>query len=76
MDSVVLELISIRYHKFMMVLIMIQVEDTSNKPTLAEDLHHSLQGKAGKMKDAAKKATDLAKKKAGPMYAACQPQQS
>ncbi|XP_043283523.1 PRELI domain-containing protein 1, mitochondrial isoform X2 [Venturia canescens] len=42
----------------------------------AEDLQHSLHDKAEKMKDAAKKATDLAKKKAGPMYAACQPNQS
>ncbi|XP_015116261.1 PRELI domain-containing protein 1, mitochondrial [Diachasma alloeum] len=42
----------------------------------AEDLQHSLHDKAEKMKDAAKKATDLAKKKAGPMYVACQPNQS
>lgn len=46
------------------------------KPSLAEDLQHSLQGKAEKVKDAAKKATDLAKQKAGPIYAACQPNQS
>ncbi|KAF7995068.1 hypothetical protein HCN44_004540 [Aphidius gifuensis] len=42
----------------------------------AEDLQHSLHDRAEKMKDAAIKATDLAKKKAGPMYAACQPNQS
>ncbi|XP_011312089.1 protein preli-like [Fopius arisanus] len=42
----------------------------------AEDLQHSLHDKAEKVKDAAKKATDLAKKKAGPMYVACQPNQS
>jgi len=46
------------------------------KPSLAEDLQHSLQGKAEKVKDAAKKATDLAKEKARPIYAACQPNQS
>lgn len=46
------------------------------KPSLAEDLQHSLQGKAEKMKDAAKKATDLAKQKAGPIYAAYQSNQS
>lgn len=46
------------------------------KPSLAEDLQHSLQGKAEKVKDAAKKATDLAKQKAGPIYAAYQPNQS
>ena len=46
------------------------------RSSLAEDFQHSLQGKAEKVKDAAKKATDLAKKKAGPLYAACQPQQS
>lgn len=40
------------------------------KPSLAEDLQHSLQGKAEKVKDAAKKATNLAKQKAGPIYAA------
>ncbi|XP_066595928.1 protein preli-like [Prorops nasuta] len=50
--------------------------DSSTKHTLAEDLQHSLHNKAEKMKDAAKKATDLAKQKAGPMYAACQPNQS
>lgn len=49
---------------------------TQAKPSLAEDLQHSLQGKAEKVKDAAKKATDLAKQKAGPIYAACQPNQS
>ncbi|XP_063987030.1 PRELI domain-containing protein 1, mitochondrial [Diachasmimorpha longicaudata] len=42
----------------------------------AEDLQHSLHDKAEKVKDAAKKATDLAKKRAGPMYVACQPNQS
>lgn len=42
----------------------------------AEDLQHSIHDKAEKMKGAAKKATDLAKQKAGPMYAACQPNQS
>lgn len=42
----------------------------------AEDLQHSFHDRAEKMKDAAKKATDLAKKKAGPVYAACQPNQS
>ncbi|EZA46403.1 hypothetical protein X777_00196 [Ooceraea biroi] len=46
------------------------------KPSLAEDLQHSLQGRAEKMKDAAKKATDLAKQKAGPIYAAYQSNQS
>lgn len=46
------------------------------KPSLAEDLQHSLQGKAEKVKDAAKKATDLAKQKAGPIYAAYQSNQS
>ncbi|XP_076164734.1 preli-like [Ptiloglossa arizonensis] len=50
--------------------------DEGTRSTLAEDFHQSLQGKAEKVKDAAKKATDLAKKKAGPIYAACQPQQS
>lgn len=34
----------------------------------AEDFQHSLHDKAEKMKDAAKKATDLAKQKAGPIY--------
>ncbi|XP_015610443.1 protein preli-like [Cephus cinctus] len=42
----------------------------------AEDLQHSFHDKAEKMKDAAKKATDLAKKNAGPVYVACQPNQS
>ncbi|XP_076631313.1 preli-like [Colletes latitarsis] len=50
--------------------------DEGIRSTLAEDFQHSFQGKAEKVKDAAKKATDLAKKKAGPLYAACQPQQS
>ncbi|XP_076242125.1 preli-like [Calliopsis andreniformis] len=49
-------------------------EGAGARSTLAEDFQHSLQGKAEKMKDAAKKATDLAKKKAGPLYVACQPQ--
>lgn len=47
-----------------------------SKPSLAEDLQHSLQGKAEKVKDAAKKAKDLAKQKAGPIYAAYQSNQS
>jgi len=51
-------------------------DGVTTKPSLAEDLHHSLQGKAEKVKDAAKKATDLAKEKARPIYAACQPNQS
>ncbi|XP_031847342.2 preli-like [Nomia melanderi] len=51
-------------------------DGVANRSSLAEDFQHSLQGKAEKVKDAAKKATDLAKKKAGPLYAACQPQQS
>lgn len=51
-------------------------DDVTTKPSLAEDLQHSLQGKAEKVKDAAKKATDLAKEKARPIYAACQPNQS
>ncbi|XP_032680486.1 PRELI domain-containing protein 1, mitochondrial [Odontomachus brunneus] len=46
------------------------------KPSLAEDLQHSLQGKAEKVKDAAKKAKNLAKQKAGPIYAAYQSNQS
>ncbi|XP_053976914.1 protein preli-like [Hylaeus volcanicus] len=50
--------------------------DEGIRSTLAEDFQQSFQGKAEKVKDAAKKATDLAKKKAGPLYAACQPQQS
>ncbi|XP_043265714.1 PRELI domain-containing protein 1, mitochondrial [Colletes gigas] len=50
--------------------------DEGIRSTLAEDFQHSFQGKAEKVKDAAKKATDLAKKKAGPLYVACQPQQS
>nr|XP_033342888.1 PRELI domain-containing protein 1, mitochondrial [Megalopta genalis]XP_033342897.1 PRELI domain-containing protein 1, mitochondrial [Megalopta genalis]XP_033342906.1 PRELI domain-containing protein 1, mitochondrial [Megalopta genalis]XP_033342916.1 PRELI domain-containing protein 1, mitochondrial [Megalopta genalis]XP_033342925.1 PRELI domain-containing protein 1, mitochondrial [Megalopta genalis]XP_033342933.1 PRELI domain-containing protein 1, mitochondrial [Megalopta genalis]XP_03334294 len=51
-------------------------DGAANKSSLAGDLQHSLQGKAEKVKDVAKKATDLAKKKAGPFYAAYQPQQS
>ncbi|XP_076295057.1 preli-like [Lasioglossum baleicum] len=51
-------------------------DGTASRSRLAEDFQHSLQGKAEKVKDVAKKATDLAKKKAGPIYAACQPQQS
>lgn len=51
-------------------------DSVTTKPSLAEDLQHSLQGKAEKVKDAAKKATDLAKQKARPIYAACQPNQS
>ncbi|KAK1122574.1 hypothetical protein K0M31_009019 [Melipona bicolor] len=50
--------------------------DEGIKTSLAEDLQHSLQGKAEKVKDAAKKATDLAKKRAGTIYAAYQPEQS
>jgi len=51
-------------------------DGVATKPSLAEDLQHSLQGKAEKVKDAAKKATDLAKQKAGPIYAAYQSNQS
>lgn len=51
-------------------------DGTASRSRLAEDFQHSLQGRAEKVKDVAKKATDLAKKKAGPIYAACQPQQS
>lgn len=51
-------------------------EGFGGRSSLAEDFQQSLQGGAEKMKDAAKKATDLAKKKAVPLYAACQPQQS
>ncbi|XP_017765225.1 PREDICTED: protein preli-like [Eufriesea mexicana] len=51
-------------------------EGVGTKTSLAEDIQHSLQGKAEKVKDAAKKATDLAKKKAGTVYAAYQPEQS
>ncbi|EFN89762.1 PRELI domain-containing protein 1, mitochondrial [Harpegnathos saltator] len=49
---------------------------TQTKQSLAGDLQHSLQGKAEKVKDAAKKATDLAKQKAGPIYVAYQSNQS
>lgn len=48
-------------------------ESSGVRHRLAEDLQHSLHDKAEKMKDAAKKATDLAKTKAGPIYVACQP---
>lgn len=51
-------------------------EVTGIRTNLAEDFQHSLQGKAEKVKDAAKKATDLAKKKAGTIYAAYQSEQS
>ncbi|XP_011872957.1 PREDICTED: PRELI domain-containing protein 1, mitochondrial [Vollenhovia emeryi] len=51
-------------------------DGATTKPSLAEDLQHSLQGRAEKVKDAAKKATDLAKEKARPIYAACQPNQT
>lgn len=50
--------------------------DDGAKSSITGDLQQSLQGKAEKMKDAAKKATDLAKQKAGPLYAACQSNQS
>jgi len=48
----------------------------TTKPSLAEDLQHSLQGKAEKVKDAAKKGKDLAKQKARTIYVAYQPNQS
>ncbi|XP_076302868.1 protein preli-like [Lasioglossum baleicum] len=51
-------------------------EGIGAKTSLAEDIQHSLQGKAEKVKDAAKIAADLAKKKAGTVYAAYQPEQS
>lgn len=51
-------------------------DGVTTKPSLAEDLQHSLQGKAEKVKDAAKKGTDLAKQKARTIYTACQPNQS
>ncbi|KZC11094.1 PRELI domain-containing protein 1, mitochondrial [Dufourea novaeangliae] len=51
-------------------------EGLTGRSSLAEDFQQSLQGRAEKVKDAAKKATDLAKEKAGPLYAAYQPQQS
>ncbi|KOX79726.1 Protein preli-like [Melipona quadrifasciata] len=50
--------------------------DEGIKTSLAGDFQYSLQGKAEKVKDAAKKATDLAKKRAGTIYAAYQPEQS
>ncbi|XP_017889837.1 PRELI domain-containing protein 1, mitochondrial [Ceratina calcarata] len=43
---------------------------------LAEDFQQSLHGRAEKVKDAAKKATDLAKEKAGTIYAAYRSEQS
>ncbi|XP_050595261.1 PRELI domain-containing protein 1, mitochondrial isoform X1 [Bombus affinis] len=51
-------------------------EGAGARTSLAEDFQHSLQGRAEKVKDAAKKATDLAKKKAGTIYAAYQSEQS
>lgn len=51
-------------------------DDGITKPSLAEDLQHSLQGKAEKVKDAAKKGTDLAKQKARTIYAVYQSNQS
>lgn len=43
-----------------------QMDDSSTtKSTLAEELQHSIQDKAEKVKDAAKKATNLAKQKTG-----------
>ena len=56
-----------------------QAEQQGHKIKLtnaAEGLQHSFQEKAEKMKDAAKKATDLAKQKTEPMYAAYQSNQS
>lgn len=51
-------------------------EAAAARSSLTEDFQHSLQGKAEKVKDAAKKATDLAKKRAGTIYAAYRPEQS
>ncbi|XP_043600439.1 PRELI domain-containing protein 1, mitochondrial isoform X2 [Bombus pyrosoma] len=51
-------------------------EGAGARTSLAEDFQQSLQGRAEKVKDAAKKATDLAKKKAGTIYAAYQSEQS
>lgn len=56
-------------------VLFFQIEE-GIKTSLAEDFQYSLQGKAEKVKDAAKKATDLAKKRAGTIYAAYQPEQS
>ncbi|KAG7200681.1 hypothetical protein KM043_001234 [Ampulex compressa] len=50
-----------------------KVDDTVGlKTSITEDIQHSLQNKAEKVKDAAKKARELAQTKAAPIYVACQ----
>ncbi|XP_069678249.1 protein preli-like [Periplaneta americana] len=44
--------------------------------TPADDITNQVASKKEALKDAAKKATDLAKSKAGPIYASCQPNQT
>jgi hypothetical protein len=41
-----------------------------------ETTSHMTSAKKETLKDAAKKATDIAKSKAGPIYASCQPNQT
>lgn len=54
----------------------IAIDGMTQKTSITTGLHNSLHDKAEKMKDAAKKATDIAKNRATPIYAACESNKS